>query len=102
MKTDREIKTAAEWAAQLFRERTILVAENRAQVLDIVPETRVSWHEINRAHGLSGPDDRVAFQPYFNRAVKRLGLWQVLKRKELASVWWAREQEKSRHESQTG
>ncbi len=60
-----------------------LIASVRS-IHDILPETRVPWSEVCARWGLGGPtiiEDRLAFQPMFEAALKRRGLLAELKRR---------------------
>lgn len=77
--------------AAIFEVRTRAVAAGSGDVTIAHPHYRVSWHEV----GLSGPNDRVAFQPAFESALKRRGLLGVL-RGTISSVEWVQRHPKQR------
>mgnify|MGYP001571125143 FL=1 len=81
--------SAAEMMAALFEHRTRLVAEDRGEILDINPASRVQWTETRTYTGLNGPEDRVAFQVPWEAALRRRGLLGVLRGKVLPSEWLA-------------
>lgn len=82
--------SAAEMIAALYEFRTIAVAEDRGDIYDVNPGTRVQWTEVRSYTGLTGPEVRVEWQPVFEAALKRRGLLGVLKGKEKPSEWKAR------------
>ncbi len=85
------IEQAAEWAVQLYEERTIELAKGKGDIYSTHPAYRVSWHEITyRFPEINGPNDRVDFQPEFDKRIKKRKLWQVLQGKEKADQWYQR------------
>lgn len=84
---------AAELAAAVYEQRTIAVAEDRARIDEIAPESRVGWTEIRtRWLGTKGNvvTERIFWQPIFEAALQRRSLLGVLRGKELPSAWLAR------------
>lgn len=79
--------SAAEMMAALFEHRTRLVAEDRGEILDINPASRVQWTETRAFTGLNGPEDRVAFQAPWEAALRRRGLLGVLRGRVQPSEW---------------
>lgn len=87
--TDEQRHEAAEWAAQIYFDRTVALAEGGGSTLDVHPAYRVSWHEITGQFPyMNGPDERVAFQLYFEDAIRKRGLIKVLKGQETALDWY--------------
>lgn len=81
---------AARWAAVLFRDRTQAVAEGRGVIEDALPDTRVTWSESRDKFDLYHVEDRIAFQPLYEKELRGYQLVKVLRRKETASEWATR------------
>jgi hypothetical protein len=83
------VREAAIWAANLFAERTRELGETgKIDLYSALPAYRVSWHEVvHQFPGMKGPDQRVAFQEYFNSEIKKRLLWRVLHNRMSAEEW---------------
>jgi len=86
------IEEAAEVAAALFELRTVKVAEGRGEIHDVNPASRVSWSEVRSCWLREGNvvEERMAFQPAFEAALRRRNLLHVLKGRKGAAEWWNR------------
>jgi hypothetical protein len=84
--TAAKLAEAAEWAADLFEQRTRKVAANTARVDEVLPDTRVQWSEIRDKFAFK-PALRSQFQLFFDKALSHRGLLGVLRRSESAVVW---------------
>ena len=82
-------KEAAVWAANLYEERTReLGTTGSINMYSVHPEYRVSWHEVvGRFPDMKGPIQRVLFQPFFDREIRKRELWKVLKGKQYSDEW---------------
>lgn len=80
--TEYQIESVAKRAAELFAHRTDLVREGGGDLNDILPETRVTWHEVaSWIDAEVGPQDRIAFQRRYEAELKKRGLLSELKGK---------------------
>ncbi len=84
---NEKIAEAAKWAAQLYANRTTVLAEGRdRRVLYAHPAYRVAWSEVQGVHQLS-LDQREQWQARFEVELRKLDLLSVLRGKITAVQW---------------
>jgi hypothetical protein len=87
------VKEAAVWAAELYEQRTILIAQGEGHISYAHSAYRVPWNEVlARFPDLKGPEPRREFQPLFDKEIKKRSLWKVLQGKQKADEWFSQKQ----------
>ena len=89
------IKEIAIYAADLYKQRTIDVVQDKADVYSISAYTRVGWNELCSLFPELRNDivnNRIDFQPLFEKEIRKRGLWKVFQGKETSSQWYERTQ----------
>jgi hypothetical protein len=98
MVTLETLQKAAEWAAELYESRTIEVAKGTASIHYVHPAYRVGNGEVADKFGFSYTD-LPEYQPLFHAALRRRGLYSVMKDWEKSLDWYNRVKKSSQLEA---